>query len=102
MKIVVASVIGSLMACAAFGPAQAGIVGNAYDKWTIYSPKTVACIETDAGKLTAGQQAYLEAILDDKFLNEPAARAKAGLGIADLVKVHGFIWTAGPNCVLKS
>lgn len=101
MKTFVATTLGAILALAAL-PAHAGPVADAYDKWTLYSDKTVACIEADAMRLTPGQQAYLVAILDEKFANEPAARAKAGLGVGDIVKVHGFVWSAGPNCILKS
>lgn len=89
-------------AVAAAVPVQAGPVGDAFDKWTIYSDKTVACVDASSTKLTAGQQAYLHAIVDNKVGNEPAARAAAKLGLDDIIKVHGFLWTAGPACVLKS
>jgi hypothetical protein len=96
------TLIAATFLAAAALPAQAGTVAAAYDKWTLYSDATVACIEADSMKLTPGQQVYLSAILDDDFANEPAARAKAGLGLAEIVQVHGFVWAAGPSCVLKS
>ena len=96
------TLLAAVLSASVAMPAFAGPVGDAYDKWTIYSDATVACIEADAMKLTQGQQAYLVSILDDKFANEPAARANAGLGLGDIIKVHNFVWAAGPSCVLKS
>lgn len=103
MKTVISTTFLAAVLCASAAlPAFAGPVGDAYDKWTIYSDETVACIEADSMKLSAGQQAYLVSILDNKFANEPATRAAAGLGLGDIVKVHGFVWAAGPSCALKS
>ena len=103
MKTVISTtLLAAVLSASAAMPAVAGPVGDAYDKWTIYSDDTVACIEADSMKLTPGQQAYLVSILDNKFLNEPAARAQAGLTLGEIVKVHGFVWSAGPSCVLKS
>lgn len=103
MKTVISTtLLAAVLSASAALPAFAGPVADAYDKWTLYSDETVACIEADAMKLTPGQQAYLVAILDAKVLNEPAARADAGLGLGDIAKVHGFVWAAGPSCVLKS
>jgi len=96
------TLLAAVLSAAAAMPAFAGPVADAYDRWTIYSDTTVACIEMDAMKLTPGQQAYLVSILDRKFANEPATRAAHHLDVNDIVKVHGFVWSAGPNCVLKS
>jgi hypothetical protein len=101
MKTIVATTLGAVLALAAAVPASASSIGDGYDKWTIYSDSTIACIEADAAaKLTPAQYSYLEAIVDGKFANEPAA-AK-GLTLLDLTKVHTFAWAAGPDCVLKS
>jgi hypothetical protein len=101
-SIVLTTLVAAGIAAAASAPVQAGTVGDAYDKWTIYSDTTIACIEADAMKLTPGQHAYLEAILDDELSNERSTKSRAGLALNDVVKVHTFIWSAGPNCVLKS
>lgn len=101
MKTIVAITLGASMALATMVPASAGTIGAGYDKWTLYSDSTIACIEADAAaKLTPAQYRYLEAIMDDTFANEPAA--SKGLTLLDVTKVHTFAWAAGPDCVLKS
>lgn len=103
MKTVISTtLLAAVMSAAAALPAFAGPVADAYDRWTIYSDKTVACIEHDSMKLTPGQQAYLVSILDRELANERVTASHNGLRLNDVVKVHGFIWSAGPNCVLKS
>ena len=53
MKTIVATTLGAVLALAAILPASAGSIGTGYDKWTIYSDDTIACIEADAAaKLT--------------------------------------------------
>jgi hypothetical protein len=100
MKTIVATTLGAVLALAVAIPAGAGTIGDGYDKWTIYSDDTIACIEADAmAKLTPGQYAYLEAIMDGQFANERAA--SKGLTLLDVTKVHTFAWAAGPDCVLK-
>jgi len=83
-------------------PAQAGTIGSGYDKWTLYSDSTVACIEADAAaRLTPAQYGYLESIMDDEINALETWRAN-GLTLLDTAKVHTFVWAAGPDCVLKS
>lgn len=102
MKTIVATTLGAVMACAAILPASAGTIGDGYDKWTIYSDDTIACIEADAAaKLTPIQYTYLEAIMDSK-VNAYATWRDLGLSLSDTVKVNTFVWAAGPDCVLKS
>lgn len=102
MKTLVATTVGAVLAFAAILPATAGTIGDGYDKWTIYSDSTIACIEADAtAKLTPVQYAYLESIMDDR-VNAYATWRDNGLTLADTVKVHTFVWAAGPDCVLKS
>jgi hypothetical protein len=97
-----ASLLGAAVALAAIVPASAGTIGDGYDKWTIYSDATVACIEADAAaKLTPAQHVYLESIMDDTAFNAGPTRRANGLTLADMAKVHGFLWGAGPDCVLK-
>jgi hypothetical protein len=89
-------------AFATIAPAQADTIYNAYDRYTLYSDATVGCVASDARtRLTAGQYAYLESLLDRDLTNSlPTARAN-GLSVGDVVRVHGFVWTAGPACVLR-
>ena len=102
MKNFVATTLGAVMAFAAILPASAGTIGNGYDKWTIYSDITIACIEADAeARLTPVQYSYLEAIMDDE-VNAYATWRDYGLTLSDTVKVHTFVWASGPDCVLKS
>jgi len=102
MKILVATTLGAVLAFAAILPATAGTIGDGYDKWTIYSDSTIACIEADAAaKLTPVQYTYLESIMDDR-VNAYATWRDNGLTLADTVKVHTFVWASGPDCVLKS
>ena len=102
MKTIVATTLGAILALAAILPASAGTIGAGYDKWTIYSDDTIACIEADAAaKLTPIQYTYLEAIMDDQ-VNAYATWRDNGLTLADTVKVNTFVWAAGPDCVLKS
>lgn len=102
MKTFVATTLGAALALAAILPASAGTIGDGYDKWTIYSDDTIACIEADAAaKLTPVQYSYLESIMDDR-VNAYATWKANGLTLGDTVKVHTFVWAAGPDCVLKS
>lgn len=102
MKTIVATTLGAVLALAAVLPASAGTIGDGYDKWTIYSDDTIACIEADAAaKLTPVQYTYLESIMDDR-VNAYATWRDNGLTLADTVKVHTFVWASGPDCVLKS
>lgn len=102
MKNIVATTLGAVLALAAILPASAGTIGDGYDKWTIYSDTTIACIEADAAaKLTPVQYAYLESIMDDQ-VNAYATWRDSGLSLADTVMVNTFVWAAGPDCVLKS
>jgi hypothetical protein len=102
MKTIVATTLGAAMALAAIVPASAGTIGDGYDKWTIYSDDTIACIEADAAaKLTPIQYTYLESIMDN-HVNAYETWKANGLTLSDTVKVHTFVWAAGPDCVLKS
>lgn len=103
MKTIVATALGAALALVAILPASAGTIGDAYDKWTIYSDDTIACIEADAAtKLTPGQHAYLVALVDGELSNERSTASAWDLTAGEMIKVQGFAWTAGPNCVLKS
>ena len=102
MKTIVATTLGAILALAAILPASAGTIGAGYDKWTIYSDDTIACIEADAAaKLTPVQYSYLESIMDDE-VNAYATWRDNGLTLSDTAKVHTFVCAAGPDCVLKS
>ncbi len=89
-------------ALVAVTPAQADPIYDAYDNYTLYSDATVGCVASNARTtLTSGQYAYMSSLLDRDLSNSLTTARENGLSFGDAVRVHGFIWTAAPSCVLR-
>jgi len=85
-KIIVAGLLAAGMVFAGVGAASAG---NLKD-----------CVTEKAGaQLSEGQVALFAAYSDGKF-NTLSVIREQGLDLADIIKVHGFMWSAGTTCAL--
>jgi len=85
-KIIVAGLLATSMVFAGAGAASAG---NLKD-----------CMADKAGaQLSEGQAALFAAYSDTKF-NALSVIREQGLDLADIIKVNGFMWSAGTTCAL--
>ncbi len=87
-KIIVAGLLAASMVFAGSGAASAG---NLKD-----------CVAAKAGAQLSEGQAALFAAYHDTKINALSVIREQGLDLADLIKVHGFMWSAGTACVLGS
>lgn len=74
-------------------------VSDAYDRWTLYSDETIACVAEDAEtRLSPGQYEYLVALLDGEAFNATEARRDSGISLGEAIQVHGFLATDATRC----
>ncbi|HHG89372.1 MAG TPA: hypothetical protein ENJ90_02675 [Devosia sp.] len=85
-KIIVAGIVAVGMSFAASGAAYAGNIRD--------------CVVQKAGEQLTEGQAALVAAHGDGEVNAVSVARDNGLDLADIAKVHGFMWAAGTACAL--
>jgi hypothetical protein len=100
-KIAFALGLGAVLASSA--PVFADPVTDGFNRWTLYSDDTIACIAEDAEtELSPGQYEYLSALIDGDIGDGIRARRDAGITIGEALQVHAFLALDPTRCVFAS
>lgn len=86
-KIVIAGLVVVGMSIAGSSAAYAGNIRD--------------CVVEKAGEQLTEGQAALVAAHGDGEMNAVSVARDNGLNLADIARVHGFIWAAGTSCALS-
>ncbi len=85
-KILITGLLASSMVFSGAGSAFAGNVAD--------------CVVEKANAQLSEGQAALVAAYGDNEINSLAVIRENGLNLADIARVHGFMWAAGTSCAL--
>jgi hypothetical protein len=100
-KLAFAMGLGVVLASSA--PVFADPVTDGFERWTLYSDDTIACIADDADvNLNAGQYEYLAILLHGNLGDRITARRDTGISVAEALQVQAFLAIDPTRCVFAS